>query len=123
MTLPFIGGYVLGARQAGRAAGLSASAAAFNASATEQFIELNDRIDRLVAVVEVLWSMVQESGFTAEELQERLAALDAADGVEDGRVVKPAGECRNCGAAVSAGYDACQFCGEPTGAGDPFAKL
>lgn len=119
----FIAGYVLGQRGAARAAGMASSAATFAASPTAKIQALDDRIDRLVLVVESMWSLLEESGYTAEQLIERIQALDAADGTVDGQTARSAGRCRNCGAMLGRGLAICQFCGTETGAVDPFGQV
>ena len=123
MALNFIAGYVLGQRGAGRAAGMASSAATFAASPTAKIQALDDRIDRLMLVVESMWSLLEESGYTAEQLMERIRTLDGSDGAVDGRAAKSYGRCRECGAVLGRGLPNCQFCGHPTGVVDPFGQV
>ena len=123
MALDFIAGYVLGARGAGRAAGMASSAASFAASPTAKIQALDDRIDRLMLVVEGMWSLLEESGYTADQLMERIEALDAGDGQVDGHSAKSAGRCQECRAVLGRGLSNCQFCGHPTGLVDPFGQV
>ena len=58
-----------------------------------------------------MWSLLEEGGLTAAQLEERISALDEADGVADGKITPRPTLCRACGAKVSAGLAACQFCG------------
>lgn len=123
MALDFIAGYVLGQRQAARASGMASSAASFAASPTAKLQALNDRINRLMLVVEGMWSLLEEGGLSAEQLMERIEQLDAGDGKIDGRAAKSAGRCEECGAMLGRGLANCQFCGHPTGAVDPFGEV
>ena len=123
MALDFIAGYVLGQRGVARAAGMAASAASFAASPTAKIQALDDRIDRLMLVVEGMWSLLEESGYTAEQLIERIEQLDGADGTVDGQAAKSAGRCAECGAMLGRGLAHCQFCGHPTGVTDPFGQV
>ena len=119
----FIAGYVLGQRGAARAAGMASAASTFAASPTAKIQALDDRIDRLVLVVESMWSMLEESGYTAEQLMERIQARDGSDGQMDGKSTQSAGRCEECGAMLGRGLEICQFCGHPTGQMDPFGQV
>lgn len=123
MALQFITGYVLGSRNLGRAAGLAASASSFADSPTGRIHALNDRIDRLVLVVEAMWSLLEESGFNEEDLAARISQLDQADGEADGKRAQETGRCEDCGAVIGRGLPNCQFCGHPTGQIDPFGQV
>jgi hypothetical protein len=120
----FVGGYVMGARQAGKVAGRSASAGTF-AAASQSFKvdDVNDRLDRLVIVVEAMWSLLEESGHTKEQLDERIAAMDAADGATDGRVQRQKLRCPTCDSVVVEGTGRCQICGAEVGEESPFAGI
>lgn len=112
MAMGFIAGYVLGARNKARASGLAASADTFAAIGQAASMDrMNERVDRLVLVVQAMWSLLEENGYTAEDLQLRISALDAADGVADGTITRQPRRCPSCGAMVGAGLDHCQFCG------------
>ena len=123
MAFDFVAGYVLGARQGGKAAGLAASAASFSSSsATARTEDLVARVDRLTLVVQAMWSMLEEDGRTEEELLERINALDLEDGNEDGVRVPPPRVCENCNAKVAAALSTCQFCGSDMGSADVFSR-
>ena len=123
MAMNFIAGYVLGQRSAGRAAGMASVASAFASSPTAKIHALDDRIDRLMLVVESMWSLLEESGYTVEQLMQKIAALDGSDGEMDGQVSTAAGRCEDCGAMLGRGLTICQFCGHPTGIVDPFGQV
>lgn len=123
MALNFIAGYVLGQRGATRAAGMASAASTFAASPTAKIQALDDRIDRLTLVVESMWSLLEEAGYTTEQLMERIKSLDGGDGEMDGRVSRQTGRCDDCGAVLGRGLTICQFCGHPTGVVDPFGQV
>ena len=112
-----IAGYVMGQRRAARAAGMSVVANHMmgSASAVEAWDELDARVDRLLLVIEAMWSMLKEQGLTDEQLAARIAEIDSSDGVADGRRVIPAVSCRSCGSKVMGGLPRCQICGTETG--------
>lgn len=108
-------GYVMGQKSAAQASAFARSAG--SADAVRHTVKLNDvddRIDRLLLLVEAMWSLLRDQGYTDEELAARLAELDAADGTSDSRRTTLAQDCRECGSKVAAGLAACQFCGAAT---------
>lgn len=119
----FITGYVMGSRQAGKAAGAAASAGTFASADTSRIHDVNDRLDRLVIVTEAMWSLLAESGYTGEQLEERILAMDSADGVADGRVYRQKLRCPNCDSVVLEGFGRCQICGTEVGGESPFAGI
>ena len=123
MAMNFIAGYVLGQRNAGRAAGMASAASTFAASPTAKIHALDDRIDRLMLVVESMWSLLEESGYTVDQLVAKIQELDGSDGELDGQVSSSAGRCQDCGAMLGRGLAICQFCGHPTGTVDPFGQV
>lgn len=110
--LDFVLGYTAGQRTASRAASLARSAAAADGTIhTNKIEDLRDRIDRLAFVVSALWHVLEEAGFTTEQLETKLRELDLADGVEDGRRTQSPSDCRSCGSKIAPGLTSCQFCG------------
>ena len=73
--------------------------------------DVNERIDRLLLVVDALWSMLKERGYTDEDLAERIRAIDAADGSADGARKPLPRRCSSCESMVEPGRRTCAFCG------------
>ena len=84
-------------------------------SSTDAVAALDDRVDRLLIVVEALWSLLREHGHTDQELAARIKELDGADGIADGRHTQRAAVCKSCDSKVPAGMARCQICGTETG--------
>lgn len=125
MGLAFLAGYVLG-EQGRQSARLAAQAGSRSGASSEQLYGVEDRIDRLILVMAAMWSLLEEQGLTAEQLRQRIAQLDEADGVADGKLTALPTVCRDCGSKVAAGLSACQFCGrvvESTAQPGPFDAL
>ena len=124
MGLPFLTGYVLGqhGRQSVRLAALAGAGAG---ASTENILDVNDRVDRLTLVVEAMWSLLEDAGYTADQLKARIDEIDGVDGTVDGKRTKPAGLCESCGSRVAAGMAACQICGGEVDGyqPDPFAAV
>jgi hypothetical protein len=110
MGLHFLAGYVLGehGRQSAR---LASQAGAGSGPTIEELFDVEERIDRLILIVAAMWSLLEEQGMTEEQLQQRIGEMDESDGVTDGKMTPLPTVCRQCGAKVSAGLTACQFCG------------
>ncbi len=117
MGLTFLTGYILGQHGA-QSARLASEASRNVASSTNELLEVHDRVDRLILVVDAMWSLLEESGYTDDQLRERIEEIDASDGTVDGKRRLPSTECRSCESRVPAGQTKCQFCGEPV-ATDP----
>jgi len=84
--------------------------------------DLEDDMARLMLVLDAMWSLLSERvGVTPEELAARIAEIDAADGVVDGRARALPRRCPACDAAVSPDQRRCQFCGADTPGAHPFA--
>ena len=110
MTLHFLAGYVLG-EHGKQSARLASQAGSRSAVTTDAVVDVEDRVDRLVLVLAAMWSLLEETGLTTEQLQERIRTLDEADGIADGKLTSHPTVCRSCGSKVAASLDACQFCG------------
>lgn len=110
--MDFLIGYVMGERAASRAASLSrAAGASAGGQVAGDIHDVNARVDRLLLVVDALWSMVRERGYTDEQLAERIRSLDAADGTIDGARTPRPRPCTSCDSMVEPGRTTCAFCG------------
>ena len=110
--MDFLIGYVLGERAASRAAAFSRGAGANAASqVTGDIFDTNERIDRLLLVVDAMWSMLRERGYTDEDLAARIRAIDESDGTADGARKPLPRRCAKCDSMVEPGRKTCAFCG------------
>jgi hypothetical protein len=107
----FLMGYVLGERSARQAASLARSSPLPSRSLSGDLHDVNERVDRLILVVDGMWSLLKDRGYTDAQLRERVEALDAADGHVDGRRTAAPVRCRSCDSMVQAGRPSCAFCG------------
>ncbi len=123
----FMWGYVMGQKSAAQASAFARSAGSADAlTSTRKLNDVDDRIDRLVLLVQAMWAMLREQGFSDEQLAAKLAELDGADGAVDGVRAKRPTDCRSCGSKIAAGLRACQFCGETVPDAvtlDPFGSM
>ena len=71
----FLVGYLMGSRTATRAA--AAAAAMPQAGVGEsRVLSVDDRVDRLTLIVEAMWELLEESGFSEEALQAKVEEID-----------------------------------------------
>ena len=124
MGLTFLTGYILGQHGA-QSARLAASASGSGGAGATDILDLHERVDRLTLALDAMWSLLEDSGYTDEQLKARIEHIDAADGTIDGRRTPQVSTCRSCGARVAAGLRACQFCGNdlPEAPEDPFSSV
>lgn len=117
--------FMIGKMTAKAAAAASATGAEALRAASGKMADVDDRLDRLVLVVEALWNLLKQQGFTDEQLVAEVAALDAADGQADGRRTPAATDCPSCNSKVAAGLPRCQICGTEVAPAlpDPFRTV
>lgn len=116
----------MGQRSATQAASFARAAGAADAMDSRmRMIDVDERIDRLVLLVEAMWSLLRDRGFSDEELAARLMELDSGDGFTDGRRTAPPRTCPACHSKVAAVLPACQFCGQAMPSDDttPFDSM
>lgn len=110
MGLTFLTGYVLGQHGA-QSAKIASEASRGGGLSKSDLLDVHDRVDRLLLVVDAMWSLLEENGYTDEQLKARIEQIDESDGVIDGRRRPQGRDCRECGTKVPADLDSCQFCG------------
>lgn len=74
--------------------------------------DLEDRLDRLTLVCMAMWQLIQErTSLTEEDLATRVAMIDAADGVADGKRTESVQPCPACKRPMSPRHRKCLYCG------------
>jgi len=74
----------------------------------------NDRIDQLTLVCAAMWELMKEKlAIQDEELVNKVAALDASDGVADGKMTSASTKCAACGRTIFPKHRRCLYCGAP----------
>jgi hypothetical protein len=110
--LDFVIGYAAGSRTAARAASYARSSAVAEVAMHSNRVEdLNERIASLAMVLRAVWALLEEQGFTQEQLIAKIDELDMLDGTDDGQMKRGAIDCPSCGSKVAPGLTKCQFCG------------
>ena len=116
-------GYLMGSRTASRAAAAAASMPPPGV-AESRVLSVDERVDRLSLIVEAMWELLEEAGYSEDALQAKVEEIDARDGRTDGKVTRPPVQCRKCGSSSPAGRTTCQMCGEPLPGGvDTFGSI
>lgn len=86
-----------------------------------EYLHIEKRLDKLVLVVQAMWSLVAEkSGLTETDLLRRVTELDAQDGAVDGRITRPPVRCSKCDATICRKFNRCLFCGQEYTGGSAF---
>ena len=121
----FVLGYSAGSQTASRAASLARSAAAGDAIIhTNRIEDINERIDAMALILRGMWALLEEQGFTNQQLLAKLEELDLSDGTADGRVHHGPVPCPSCDSKVPPGLSKCQYCGaEIPGDDHPLAQI
>lgn len=112
MGLTFLSGYILG-QHGVQSARLASSASSGSGASVHDIADLNERVDRLILVIDAMWSLLEEAGYSDVQLRRRIAEIDRSDGTEDGKRKDLAATCASCGSKVPVGRETCQFCGAP----------
>jgi len=73
---------------------------------------MEERIDQLLLVCAAMWELLREkTGATEADLVDKIAQLDAADGVADGKLTHTPQKCVACGRVISPKHQRCLYCG------------
>jgi hypothetical protein len=74
--------------------------------------EVETQIAKLTLVTMAMWQLLREkTGVTETELAERVAILDAQDGVADGALTRRPKQCSKCHRIVERKQSICLYCG------------
>lgn len=72
----------------------------------------NERVDQLLLVCAAMWELVKErTGATDQDLIDKVAILDAQDGVADGKLTYAPQKCPKCQRTVFPKHRRCLYCG------------
>ncbi len=114
--------WTLGPMMGDFGAGRQAAEASSRANAAEMRVrELEHRVERLALACNAMWALLRnQAGITDRQLQEKIAQMDAADGVDgQGRNLV---QCPSCGRNVSPRRGKCMYCGNPCGGVSAFEE-
>lgn len=108
----FLSGYLLrGAMEARKSMHSRAADAMVSNKTARRSDDLEGRLDRTSLVIEAMWSLLEDAGYSRLDLTDRIQEIDGMDGMVDGRSTPQRQPCGSCGAAVAASAPTCQFCG------------
>ncbi len=112
VMLEFALGVSAGTGAAARKGSLARSMAVGDSSRhVSQIEDLNERIDRMLLIMQAMWALMEEQGLTEDELLAKIDELDRSDGSADGIARGVPSECSDCGSKVAPGLPRCQICG------------
>ena len=73
---------------------------------------LHNNLEKSMLICEALWELLRDRAkLTDEDLHKKIYEIDMRDGVLDGKNVRKAVECPDCGRKVSSRHPACIYCG------------
>jgi len=94
------------------ARGQAASAASEAASAKREIMDVDNSLSRMTLICAALWELVKEhTNLTETDLLNKIAEIDAKDGVMDGKFTATARHCIKCQRVVQIKQTACMYCG------------
>jgi hypothetical protein len=74
----------------------------------------NDRVDQLTLICAAMWELMKEKlALQDEDLVNKVAVLDAVDGVADGKLTATPTKCRACNRTIFPKHHRCLYCGAP----------
>ena len=81
-------------------------------SAKREIKKLRASLGKSMLICEALWELLRDRAkLTDEDLHKKIYEIDMRDGVLDGKNVRKAVECPDCGRKVSSRHPACIYCG------------
>jgi hypothetical protein len=81
-------------------------------SRPENTTRTDERLDQLLLVCTAMWQLIKEkTNLTEEDLVNRIAILDAQDGVADGKLNARPQPCPKCRRTLCVKRDRCLYCG------------
>lgn len=74
--------------------------------------QLEERLDQLTLICAAMWQLIRErTNLTEQDLAERMAIIDAKDGVADGKITRNVNKCPKCNRTMSPKHRRCLYCG------------
>ncbi len=90
----------------------AASAKSEARSAGDDVRRLTERVEQLTLLCAAMWQLLRErTNLSEQDLAERVASIDAKDGVADGKLTKTVKKCPKCNRTMSPKYSRCLYCG------------
>jgi len=100
------------ARNIERAIENATAAAPHGLQRPEQDREADERVDQLLLVCSAMWELIcEKTNLTEADLINRVAVLDAKDGVADGKITRTPQKCPKCSRILSPKHSKCLYCG------------
>lgn len=110
--LEFVIGYSVGTQGQARAASLARSMEAAQGSKHSERVEqVNEKAENLGVIVKAMWSLLEDNGYTGDQLMDRIEKIQAQEKAEREDGIPSATRCRSCDSMVANGLPNCQYCG------------
>lgn len=110
--LEFVLGYSVASKGQARAASLARSMEATQSGKHSERVEqINERVENLGLIIKAMWSLLEENGYTGDQLMDRIERIQAQLLAEAEDGIPAATRCRSCDSMVANGLPNCQYCG------------
>jgi ribosomal protein S27AE len=91
----------------------SSDAGAKADAAQREIIKLRASLGKSMLICEALWEILRDKAkLTDDDLHNKMHEIDMRDGTLDGKNVRKAVDCPDCGRKVSARHPMCIYCGK-----------
>jgi hypothetical protein len=92
---------------------------------SERLEQVNERVENLSLIVKAMWSLLEDNGYTGDQLMDRIERIQAQLLAEAEDGIPAATKCRSCDSMVANGLPNCQYCGAamPTVERHPLSDL
>lgn len=93
-------------------------------NAAQRAKQVENQVDRLTLICAAMWELIKErTNATEQDLVEKMAMLDAKDGVADGKISHRVHPCVKCGRPLGPRNQKCMYCGLQQPAASVFETL
>lgn len=83
---------------------------------------IDKKIDNLILITQAIWELLEESGITESQLEEKIKEIDLRDGSADGKVGNNLSACPDCGKKPKIRRANCFWCGAKLPKGNILSK-
>jgi hypothetical protein len=72
---------------------------------------LQQKVDHLSLICLAMWEMLEENGYSKDQLFKKIERIDLKDGKRDGKIAAIVTYCDDCGRKVNTRHMNCFYCG------------
>lgn len=83
---------------------------------------IDKKVDNLVLITQAIWELLEESGISEIQLENKIQEIDLRDGIADGKIGNNIETCPECGKKPKIRRANCFWCGAKLPAGNILSK-